>query len=212
MGFLAKLLPSEPKFYEMFGRVGAYLRQGAELFVQMVEAPTSEQRATLARRIKEVEHENDLLTHEIFDQLHKAFITPIDREDIHLLASSLDDILDLTHSTADRIVVYQVDRISDEMKSLGRVLRSTTEMVCNMIGNLGALRGRASIANFMREIHTRENEGDSLYSAAMARLFANGTPVIEVIKWKDIYLGVEQAIDKCEHVANVIEGIAIKHS
>jgi predicted phosphate transport protein (TIGR00153 family) len=212
MGFISLLLPKEPKFFELFRQVTTFLREGAELFVKLTEATTPEARKQLAREIKTVEHNNDELTHAIFDELHNTFITPIDREDIHLLASSLDDILDYIHSTADRMVVYNVGAISDEMKGLARILKSTVESVSGVVANLQSVKGRESIQNFMREIHTKENEGDALYSRAMGHLFNNGTSVIDVIKWKDIYLGVEQAIDRCEHVANVTEGIAIKHS
>jgi hypothetical protein len=212
VGFLARLLPKESKFFPMFREVCVNLRAGAALFVRETEAGTPDERRELAKEIKAVENKNDEATHSIFDQLHQTFITPIDREDIHLLASTLDDVLDLIHSTADRMVVYQVSVITDEMKGLARILQEAVEAVCSIVENLKHLKGMQSINEPNRMIHTKENEGDALYSLAMGRLFSNGASPIDVIKWKDIYLGVEQAIDKCEHVANVTEGIAIKHS
>jgi predicted phosphate transport protein (TIGR00153 family) len=163
--------------------------------------------------IKDLEHANDRVTHELADQLNRHFVTPLDREDIHLLSSRLDDVMDLADATASRVLLYRLQAIRPDAQALADVLVDATAMLKEAVGHLRNIsKARDQILHACVEVNTYENQGDLLYQHGLAELFESGTSPIEIIKWMDIYNMLENNIDKCEDVANVIEAIVIKNS
>jgi predicted phosphate transport protein (TIGR00153 family) len=163
--------------------------------------------------MREVEHQNDLVTHKIFDQLHKTFITPFDREDIHQLAAAADDVLDYLCSAVERCDILGVDDLTSHMKEQIRILAKSMHLIAKILDSLSQLKERtATFAAQITEIHTLENDGDATYMRALKSLFADASDPIHVIRWNDLYRTVERAIDRCERLADVTEGISIKHA
>jgi uncharacterized protein Yka (UPF0111/DUF47 family) len=152
-----------------------------------------------------------MLTHEVMRQLNKTFLTPVDREDIHSLVSRIDDILDLIWATANRVMLFKIDSSSAEAIELSRILLSTTE---NITKSVTALRGKkySYVQEYCIEINRLENTGDSVFRAALAKLFDEINDPILVIKWKEVYEHLEEALDKCEDVADILESIVLKHA
>ena len=166
-------------------------------------------RERIAAQLLELEHRGDQLSHEIGHKLESTFVTPFDREDIHALISRLDDVLDLIEEVADTCILYRIEEPTD-------VARKQAEIVtkqCVQIGDaLGHLRNFRGLEQYWIEIHRLENEGDQLARQGVAALFRNGGDPLDLIKWKDVYGLLENAIDACEDVANVIERIVVKHA
>lgn len=212
MGFLSYLLPSDSKFYGLFEEVSTNLRSAAELLSRFAgEIPASD-REELALGVKELEHANDVHTHKIFNELHSSFIMPFDREDIHQLAAALDDILDYATYTVQRAVAYQLVDLTNGAARQIECLASVIASVCDIIDRLRDLKNISEIAPYLQEVHRLENEGDQLYMDALTELFSGDPDPIMVIKLKDLHNLAETAIDRCERVADVAEGIAIKHA
>jgi len=202
--------PKDTNFYDLFERGAAKVHEGVQLLEDLVKnfinVPLK------AKRIKDVEHEADLITHETMGKLNKTFVTPLDREDIHDLISSLDDILDHVEAAADKFSLYRIRAVKDDAILLTDILSRTVQEVRNTIGQLRHLKGADSILQHCIEINRLENEGDFVYRSAIAKLFEKGDDPLEVLKWKEVYESIENAIDSCEDVANVIEGVALKNS
>lgn len=193
----------------MFEKAAKNLNKGASLFVEMMENfPQAEMKS---RQIYDVEQEGDMLTHEVMRQLNKTFLTPVDREDIHSLVSRIDDILDLIWATANRVMLFKMDSSSAEAIELSRILLSTTE---NITKSVTALRGKkySYVQEYCIEINRLENTGDSVFRSALAKLFDDVRDPILVIKWKEVYEHLEEALDKCEDVADILESIVLKHA
>ena len=165
-----------------------------------------------AQRVKDVEHQGDEITHTVIEKLHQTFITPIDREDIHKLISHMDDVLDLVEATSERLWLYDVREIEPEARELSDVLLKAVVEMGAAVRGLRNLKDRPRLIAHCTEINRLENEGDRLLRRAVARLFRDGTDPIHVLKWKEIYDNLENAIDRCEDVANVIEGVALEYS
>jgi predicted phosphate transport protein (TIGR00153 family) len=204
-----KFFPKETDFFTMFEKAAKNLNKGASLFVEMMENfPQAEMKS---RQIYDVEQEGDMLTHEVMRQLNKTFLTPVDREDIHSLVSRIDDILDLIWATANRVMLFKMDSSSAEAIELSRILLSTTE---NITKSVTALRGKkySYVQEYCIEINRLENTGDSVFRAALAKMFDEIRDPILVIKWKEIYEHLEEALDKCEDVADILESIVLKHA
>jgi len=204
------LFPRDTNFYDLFERGAAKVHEGVQLLEDLVKdfinVPLK------AKRIKDVEHEADLIAHETFAKLNKTFVTPIDREDIHGLISSLDNILDHVEAAADKFSLYRVQSVKEDATLLADILSRTTQEVRNTVGLLRHLKGSDSVLQHCIEINRLENEGDFVYRSAIAKLFEKGDDPLEVLKWKEIYESIENAIDSCEDVANVIEGVVLKNS
>jgi uncharacterized protein len=162
--------------------------------------------------IKDIEHEGDIITHEIFDKLNRTFITPIDREDIHQITSEVDDVLDLILATADRFQLYKIKTPSQESIKLTDVLLTAIEEMGRAINSLKDHKHSRRTLDYCVEINRLENEGDSIHKAAIADLFSDHRDAIDIIKWRDIYDHLESAIDKCEDVADTVEGIVVKNA
>ena len=163
----------------------------------------------LAQDILVCEHEGDRITHDIIDRLNHTFVTPIDREDILALASALDDIVDFTEEVADYLGLYKIEAPMDQSIKLARVLKAACRQISEAIPRL---RGFSDISHYTVEINRLENEGDRITREAMASLFDGGIDPMVVIRWKDLFERLEEAIDATEHVANILEGIVIKNS
>jgi uncharacterized protein Yka (UPF0111/DUF47 family) len=197
----------ERVYFELFEEAGQNVKRGAELLEQMlIGYPDTK---PLAQDILECEHEGDRITHDIIDRLNHTFVTPIDREDILALASAMDDIADYTEEVADYLGLYKIEAPMEQAIRLAHVLREAAQRVCEAIPRL---RGFRDISHYTVEINRLENEGDRLTREAVASLFDGGIDPMVVIRWKDLFERLEAAIDACESVANILEGIVIKNS
>ncbi len=204
-----KFVPQEERFFELFDQAAQNVVKGAELLLVLVSDHTRAEQ--LRREIEEVEHEGDIITHEIADRLNRTFVTPFDHEDIHELAGRLDDILDNIEATADRMYLYEAGTPTAEMTDLVRVLAEATRVLHKAIGGLHDMKNARRIMDYCIEIHRLENVGDEDSRIALAKLFKQ-SDAIYALKWKEIYDHVEEALDKCEEVASIVEGIVVKHT
>ena len=204
------LFPKDTNFYDLFERGVTKVHEGVQLLEDLVKnfinVPLK------AKRIKDVEHEADLITHETVAKLNKTFVTPFDREDIHGLICSLDNILDHVEAAADKLSLYRINEIKPDATLLTDILLRAVQEVQKTVVQLRHLKGGDSILQHCIEINRLENEGDFVYRSAIAKLFEKGEDTLDVLKWKDVYESIENAIDSCEDVANVIEGVALKNS
>jgi uncharacterized protein Yka (UPF0111/DUF47 family) len=202
-----RLIPRDEQFFPMFGELAEKLSQAADLLAQLFADP--ERLQELVQKIKDVEHQADVLTHDIIVRIDKSFVTPIDREDIHLLASRLDDVIDLVDGVARRAQMFRIRQYRPQAAELADVLRrgafSLTEAVRN-------LQKPKVILERAGELKKLEEEGDAIYHAAIGALFDDGADALEVIKWKELFDKLEDAVDLCDDVWNVVESIAIKNS
>ncbi|HZS09832.1 MAG TPA: DUF47 family protein [Blastocatellia bacterium] len=202
------LLPKEEKYFALFNQMAAHIREGASLLKKLFE--DFENRGKYADQIKQVEHKCDEITHDIIRKLNQTFITPIDREDIHALASQLDDVIDYIEYASRRVVLYRVEQSTPQVIQLTDVVVRLTAEVENAVISLG--RGDGKVLQQCIAIHTLENEGDALHHAAVEQLFSEETDPIRLLKWKELYETLERSIDKCEDVANVLEAIVLKNA
>lgn len=202
-----RLIPREERFYDDFVALGDEIRRGATLLEEMLapDRPIWDK----ADEIKEVEHKCDFLTHEIIQRLHRTFVTPLDREDIHTLARSLDDVMDAVDACATIVRLYQIDHVRQDARDLGKIIMASADQV---VGALKALERRGGVAECAVEINRLENEADRAHQAAVRRLFEEERDPIAIIKWKEILDFLEAATDRCEDVANVLEGVVVKHA
>jgi len=204
-----RLFPREERFFELFAHAAENVVRGAQLLLELVKNP--DRAEELSRRIEEVEHEGDITTHEIADRLNRTFVTPFDHEDIQALAGRLDDVLDNIEATADRMFLYEAGPPTEEMVLLVAVLAEATVAVQKAVCGLSEMKNARRVLDYCIEIHRLENVGDEDSRLALAKLFRN-PDAIHALKWKEIYDHVENAIDKCEDVASIVEGIVVKHT
>jgi len=209
MGVLSWLIPQEKHFFDMIEKQSKNVLEGVDALVDMLEH--YENLDEKRKKIKEKENEGDKMVHDIHTELNKTFITPIDREDICKLVSSLDDILDNLEAVAERLVLYKIKKPPNYMLEFARTLQKTTNNVHEGISLLRNFKDASRIRYFCKEVNTLENEGDRLLRKAMAELF-NGKDPIEIIKIKELYDDMESAIDRCEDVADVIGDILVKYT
>ena len=202
-----RLIPKEERFYDDFTAMAEQIRKGAELLEAMLapDKPLWDK----AEEIKEVEHKCDFLTHEIIQRLNRTFVTPLDREDIHTLARSLDDVMDAIDASAAIVRLYHIEDVRPGARELAKLTRDSVEqVVCAM----KALEKRKGVAECAVEINRLENEADRAHQAAVQSLFKDEKDAVAIIKWKEILDFLEQATDRCEDVANVLEGVVVKHA
>ncbi len=204
------LVPRDTVFFDLFEKAAANLNEGASALLEfLTRFDNLEERA---KRIKDIEHAGDRITHETVERLNKTFITPLDREDIHALISRLDDILDMIDTAVNRMVLYKVRESTEDARALARCLVHATGLIKEMVAMLRSPKSVELILRKGMEIHTQENEADRIEQHALAALFDNGRDAAYIIKWKDIYEELEAATDRCEDVANIIEGIILKNA
>jgi len=202
-----RLIPREERFYDDFVALAEQIQRGAAMLEEMLapERPIWDK----AEEIKEVEHECDTLTHQIIQRLHRTFVTPLDREDIYALAKSLDDVMDAIDATAALVRLYQIDQVRPDVRVLTRIIVDSVEQ---MTSALRALEKKIGVREPTVEINRLENEADRAHQAAVRRLFEEERDPIAVMKWKEILDFLEDATDRCEDVANVLEGVVVKHA
>jgi len=203
------LIPKEEKFFKLFKDMTENIIDGAKLLKDMLDNfdnPNESQ-----RKIKDVEHKGDSITHDIIQMLNKTFVTPLDREDIYALASKLDDILDLIDASSQRVIMYNVDSIPPEAKSLGFIILQCCYAVDKAVAMLGKKTNEQIFAACV-EINALENEADRVSREAISRLFDEEKDPIQLIKWKEIFETLERATDKCEDAANILESVVVKNA
>ncbi len=210
---LHALLPKDDKFHRLFESDVENLLSAAKVFKDLMSNSISkEERAQKIRKIEELEHHGDEITHQIFSELGSTFITPFDREDIHQLASTLDDILDFIQGAATRITLYRVDTLAPEQERLAGMIYDQVIELQSAIPRLRDLKEVSSIRESLVRINSIENEADDLFERAIANLFDNCKDPIQLIKSKELYVSLETATDQCEDAANVIESIIVKNA
>lgn len=207
MAFRFSIIPRNEDFYKQFSALAEQLRAGAALLEEMLSRdPAIWDKAD---EIKEVEHNCDHLTHQIIQRLHSTFVTPIDREDIHALAKSLDDVMDAIDASAKVVRLYKIKTMRYGARELANVISLSVEQV--RLG-LEALDKRIGVEKRAVEINRLENEADRIHEEALRRLFDEEQDPVMIIKWKEILDILEQATDSCEDVANLLEGVVVKHA
>jgi predicted phosphate transport protein (TIGR00153 family) len=205
-----RLLPRDEKFFDLFTSVAALSVEAAKLQLDLLRAE-SVRRGPIVDAIKRLEHEADQITHEVVTRLDRVFITPLDREDIHLLASRLDDVVDLIDGTAHRVQMYRAGAAPEGAVLLGDVVVRGTQELLIAVQSLEKNKDR-SVLEACARVKRLEEEGDSLYHEWVARLFDGSPDPLMVIKWKEIYDTLEKTLDHMEDAGNVLESISIKHA
>jgi uncharacterized protein len=201
------LLPRDSAFFELFVEAGQNALQAARLLDEMMGSwPDA---GGLGRDILKAEQEGDRITHDIIQRLNSTFVTPIDREDIYGLATQMDDIVDYTEEAADFLGLYKIEAPMEQAGALTKVLVASCEQLAEALEFLRNFKG---LEKYWIEIHRLENEGDRISRDAVASLFSNGIDPMVVIRWKDIFAVLENAIDATETAAQILEGIVIKNS
>ena len=204
------LLPREEDFFKLFERHAALTVEGAKQFSVLVGG--GQNIRALAARIKEIEHETDVITHTCVERLHTTFITPFDRDDIHRLITRMDDVMDFIESASERLALYELEQMTQEVQDLARVLVRATEAVATAVAGLADLKHSQAILDACIEVNRLENEADEILRNAVAKLFRQATDPLLVMKWKEVYEALEEATDRCEDVANIIEGVVLEHA
>ena len=206
MGF--SLLPREDEYFTLFSQVTEKIQEASTGLVEMMQADSTTFEAH-SKRIKDAEHACDELTHAIATKLNKSFITPFDREDIFTLIVALDDVCDYVDAGARAVIMYGITEIGDHAKQLAKVIQSQAMEIHSAVSMLSKPDG---LNQHIVEIHRLENEADDVYFRAIADLFQKSNDPMTVIKWKELYEILENATDRCESVANIIESIILKHN
>ncbi|HZO05603.1 MAG TPA: DUF47 family protein [Solirubrobacterales bacterium] len=201
------LLPRDRTFFDLFIEAGQNNVHASRLLDQMMNSWPEEE--GLLEKIVEAEHEGDRITHEIVKRLNSTFVTPIDREDIYGLATQMDDIADFIEEAADFLGLYQIEAPMEQATALTKVLVASCEQLAQGLEHLPDFK---DLDKYWIEIHRLENEGDRISRDAVASLFSNGIDPMVVIRWKDMFAVLEEAIDATETAAQILEGIVIKNS
>lgn len=207
---LTRLMPKSDEFFDDFEKLAATTVEGTRLLKALLDDFTDVPRKVQA--IKEVEHRGDDITHRAFERLHKNFITPFDRPEIHRLLSRIDDVLDLADAASERIGLYDVGTVLPEARDLAAVLVSAAETMQLAVRGLRDVKNPAQVLEACKQVNVYENQGDTLLRRAVANLFKSGQDPLFVMKWKEILDLMENAIDRSEDVANVIEGVVLEHA
>jgi len=206
MGF--SLLPREDEYFTLFSQVTEKIQEASTALVEMLHDDSANFEAH-SKRIKDAEHACDEITHTITTKLNKSFITPFDREDIFTLIVALDDVCDYVDAGARAIIMYAITEVSDHSKQLAKVIQSQAMEIHTAVSMLSKPDG---LNQHIVEIHRLENEADDVYFRAIGELFNKTSDPLTVIKWKELYEILENATDRCERVANIIESIILKHN
>src|SRR5947209_6823108 len=213
MNIFARLLaPKNKIFYELFEKSADNVHQMGMLLMKVINEPEFDKRQTVISQMEDVEHANDELTHLLFTELGRNFITPFDREDIHYLASALDDVADYIFATSKKINFYRVNPNDIGMQKLAEIILQSCSEVRKAVGELRNMKDMRLITESLVKINSLENEADDIFDMSIERLFATEPDAKEVIKKREIYQVMETATDKCEDAANVIESIIVKYA
>jgi predicted phosphate transport protein (TIGR00153 family) len=199
--------PKEREFFDLFEEASANIVRAADLLERMLDAWPDH--GEMARDVVVCEQEGDRITHDIIQRLNSTFVTPIDREDIFALASGMDDIVDFIEEVADYLALYRIEAPMEQAQQLARILHEATRQIAGAVPRLRTFR---DINHYTVEIHRLENEGDRVVRQSLASLFERGIDPMLVIRWKDVFERLEDAIDACEGTANILQGIVIKNA
>ncbi|MFM2206973.1 MAG: hypothetical protein RL213_948 [Bacteroidota bacterium] len=206
------LVPKDRKFIPLLEQASANLVEVSKVLYEMLTTSDRNKRTELIRRIENLEHKGDEITHTIFNELASTFITPFDREDIQYLAAGLDDILDYIHGSAKRMELYKVDPVHPAMVKLAELIMQCATELNQAVGSLRSMRNIPRIRESLVKVNSIENHADDLFDNAVARLFEDEKDAVEIIKLKEVLSALETATDKCEDVANAIETIIVKQA
>lgn len=205
-----RFLPRETSFFDFFEQHAGLTIEGTKEFLSMVT--TGANISAKCRRISDIEHETDTITHRCVEALHKTFITPIDRDQIHRLITRMDDIMDYVEAAAERIELYELHTMTSDVRDLADALHRAAQQVEGAVRGLRTLKEPQATLKLCIDINRLENETDAILRRSVARLFKDEKDPILVIKWKEVYENLESAADRCEDVANIIEGVILEHS
>jgi hypothetical protein len=205
-----RLFPKEIKFFDYFEELADKIEEGSRFFLAMTENHDYSESNIV--KLKELEHEADVITHRTYEKMHTTFLTPLDREDIYALVNKMDSIMDMIEATAVRIYLYKVKKPDDEIIKQARILDQAVVKVKFVIHAMRDMKNAKKILDACVEINTLENAGDVALRTIMANLFVKEKDAIELIKWKEIFERIEEALDVCEDVSNIVEGIVLKHA
>jgi predicted phosphate transport protein (TIGR00153 family) len=204
------LTPREGKFFDLFEQGAANMLRAAYKLKELVDK--WENPEAIVAEITEIEHQGDSVTHQIMEQLHRTFLTPFDREDISLIAGSIDDVTDFIQAAADAMLVYKIGKPGEKAKELTVIIVQAAEEVQKAILHLKNRHEQKQMLVRCVEINRLENMADRIYRSALGELFDGRTDIVDVIKWREIYEHMESATDRCEDVADALEGVALKQS
>ncbi len=204
-------VPKNRVFYELFEKVAGNSLLMANKLKELVAEADFDRRASILTQIEDMEHTNDELTHNIFTELGRNFITPFDREDIHLLASALDDVMDCIDGSATRFVLYKLQECPKDLVTLMGILHDSVIALREGVTLLRDFRKAEQLQQILEKVNQYENNADAVFQQAIADLFENEKNPIQIIKLKEVYVALETATDKCEDAANVMESLLIKH-
>ena len=204
-----RFIPKEEKFFDLFEELAAKIEVGVKMFLELAESGVYSE--PQVARLKEIEHEADIITHRTYEKMHTTFLTPLDREDIYCLVNKMDSILDMTEAAAARLFLYRVKEPAEGLIEQAKILNESIGKVKTIIHALRDMKNASLILQTSVEINTLENAGDVILRTIMVHLFENEKDVRELIKWKEIHERIEEAIDVCEDVSNIVEGIVLKN-
>lgn len=205
-----RFLPRETSFFDFFEQHALLTIEGTKEFLSLVT--TGANIAAKCRRISDIEHETDTITHRCVEALHKTFITPIDRDSIHRLITRMDDVMDFVEAAAERLELYELVVMTSDVRDLADVLHRSAMQVEVAVRGLRTLGNTQATLKLCIDINRLENEADAILRRSVARLFKEEKDPIMVIKWKEVYENLESATDRCEDVANIIEGVILEHA
>lgn len=209
---LSFLIPKNNLFFDLFAEDTNNLVEQSKCFHQLFSAKTPDEVNKIIQQVQDFEHKGDEITHKIFLELSANFITPFDREDIHFLASSIDDIADYINGSASRIHLYNVTEFSEPMRKLSEIIIKQAEEIHTAVSSLKGTKGIPQIKDAIVKINSLENEADKVFDNAIANLFSNESNAVKLIKEKEVLSALETATDKCEDVAHALESILVKTS
>jgi uncharacterized protein Yka (UPF0111/DUF47 family) len=205
------LLPRENRFFLYLNSIGKNVARGADVFAELLTAKGPDEFRAVAERLRTVEHEGDEMSHLLYDEIDKTFVTPIDREDLHALTSRLDDVLDSLEAGAGRIVVYRLQALTEPMKGLIRIAHECSHEVARAVTLLEDASRTNEINVIAVRVNSLENEGDNIYRQELERIFASRPDPIELIREKEILDVLEEAIDECEDVIDLVRSVIVKN-
>ena len=205
------LLPHDEQFFALFDRLAHCIVEAADALRTLPSLPKGE-REDVVNRIQEFEHKADSITHEIYTELNKTFVTPFDREDVHLLASTLDDVIDFIDGSSHRFFLYKIKKNSADIQRLTDIIYQSAVEIQRGVSLINDMRRSEDLQKILLRINQYENDADTIFNQAIAELFDKEIDAIELIKTKEVLVNLETTTDKCEDVANVLETLFIKHA
>lgn len=211
--FFSRFTPNEPKFFPLLKQLSEVLCDASIVLIESLQHDQPTERFDYYKKIKELEREGDRLTHLIFDQLSTTFITPFDREDIHDLASSMDDVIDGINSSAKRLAIYNPRLIPESGRELSRLINEEAILICKAMDELDIFRkSPIRLREYCTRLHDIENQADDVYEFFITKLFEEEKDCIELIKLKEITLELERTTDAAEHVGKILKSLIVKYA